>query len=656
MELAQVVCAFVLGFQSQPKTEDLSLEDLLRTPVAETRAASRYVQKLSEAPASVSVITAEEIRRYGHRTLADVLRGMRGVYVTNDRNYSYLGVRGFGIPADYNDRVLFLVDGHRVNDNVYDGALFGRDCVIDVDLVDRVEFVRGPASSLYGSSAYFGVVSITIRKGAQVGGAELSAAAGSFGSYQGRAGYGRRFENGLEVHVSGSAYDSEGQTHFYPEFGAAARGADGETASNAFAQVSYGDFTLQAAWVAREKRIPTGSFGTLFPSRHTATWDERGYLDLRFEREFEDRLRVLARVFADAYEYRGNYEYEDATVVPPLVYRNKDVTAGYGWGAEALVTKTLGEDRAKLAVGAEYRDDFRQDQENFDSVDPKVTYLDSEEDSHLFGLFGQADLLLLPELRLNAGVRYDHYDSFGGSVNPRAGLIWTAWEGSAVKGLYGRAFRAPSAFELHYQDGGMLQKASPDLEAEIIDTYEAVLEQDLGAGVRLSAGVFHYRCDDMITAVLDPADGLLFFDNVSEVKTTGFEAEVSANLASGLGGRASYSYQQAKNADTGSWLVNSPRHLAKLNLTAPVGLDYVYAGFELQYVGERRTLAGDRTDDSFVANLTFTAREVAKGLDLSVGVYNLLDEEYFDPGSIEHVQDRIEQDGLSFRIKATLRF
>ena len=85
--------------------------------------ASKRWQKIVEAPASVSIVTADEIQKYGYRTLAEILRSMPGIYIGNDRNYSFIGVRGVSRPGDYNTRVLLLVDGHRLNDNVLDSSL-----------------------------------------------------------------------------------------------------------------------------------------------------------------------------------------------------------------------------------------------------------------------------------------------------------------------------------------------------------------------------------------------------------------------------------------------------------------------------------------------------------------------------------------------------
>lgn len=143
-----------------PDLTEMSLEDLMEIEVDSVYGASKYLQKVTQAPASISIVTAEEIQKYGYRTLADVLRSVRGFYITYDRNYSYVGVRSFARPGDYNSRILVLVDGHRVNDNIFDQASLGTDFPVDVDLIDRVEVIRGPNSSLYLASAFLGVVNV----------------------------------------------------------------------------------------------------------------------------------------------------------------------------------------------------------------------------------------------------------------------------------------------------------------------------------------------------------------------------------------------------------------------------------------------------------------------------------------------------------------
>ena len=172
--------------RAQQKLPELSLEELMNLDAGRVYGASERLQPVTEAPASVSFITAEEIKRYGYRTLADILRGVRGMYVSNDRNFSYLGTRGFGKPGDYNSRILLLVNGHRVNDTVYGQAEIGAEFGIDPALFERVEIIRGPASSLYGDSAFFAVVNVITRSGASLDGVSLTVEDGALGTRRAR--------------------------------------------------------------------------------------------------------------------------------------------------------------------------------------------------------------------------------------------------------------------------------------------------------------------------------------------------------------------------------------------------------------------------------------------------------------------------------------
>ncbi|MEO7274000.1 MAG: TonB-dependent receptor plug domain-containing protein, partial [Vicinamibacterales bacterium] len=116
--LLAVLVATATPAAAQSRLPDLSLEDLMKLDSGQVFGASERLQPALEAPSSVSFVTAAEIEQYGFRTLADILRSVRGMYVTDDRNFSLVGVRGFAKPGDYNSRILLLVNGHRVNDNV----------------------------------------------------------------------------------------------------------------------------------------------------------------------------------------------------------------------------------------------------------------------------------------------------------------------------------------------------------------------------------------------------------------------------------------------------------------------------------------------------------------------------------------------------------
>ncbi len=134
------------------------------------------------------------------------------------------------------------------------------------------------------------------------------------------------------------------------------------------------------------------------------------------------------------------------------------------------------------------------------------------------------------------------------------------------------------------------------------------------------------------------------------------ELDLEGKWASGWEGRLSYAVQKAINEKTGKRLTNSPQHMVKFNLIVPLIQEKLFASLETRYLSERRTLSGKMADDFFVANLTLFSQNFFKGLEVSGSIYNLFDERYGDPGSGEHRQDVIEQDGRTFWLKLKYGF
>ena len=112
--LALCLPSLAQGQSVSPELAKMTIEQLLEVELTST--ASKFAQEVTRAPASVTVVTADEIRVHAYRTLAEILSSVRGLYTTYDRNDAYVGVRGFARPGDYNTRVLLLIDGHRLNE------------------------------------------------------------------------------------------------------------------------------------------------------------------------------------------------------------------------------------------------------------------------------------------------------------------------------------------------------------------------------------------------------------------------------------------------------------------------------------------------------------------------------------------------------------
>ena len=636
----------------------------MEIPVVE--AASKYQQKTTEAPASVTIITADEVKKYGYQTLADILASAPGLYTTYDRNYSYLGVRGVSLGGfnTLNSRVLVLVDGHRINNNLTDGAAIGTDFILDVDLIDRVEIIRGPGSSLYGNNAFLGVINVISRKGRDLAGngVEVSGEAGSFDSYKGRVTYGHQFKNDLEVLLSGTIYDSGGQSSlYYPTYdrrinpgnpwarnNGVAEDADSDSFKSGFASLKFHDFSLEGGYITHEKGNPTAQYLTDFNDNRFRTTDDRGYANLKFAHEFPEDLNLTAQVYYDMFEHKIDQPYTLNTPGDLLV---EEVQQGEWWGTEVQLTKRLW-DRHTVTLGGEYRDDFKQDDTLYNNSQFSTNYPGTRQS---YGVYLQGDFVILTNLHFNAGVRYDQYGDFDSTVNPRLALIYNPIGQAVLKAIYGTAFRAPNFFEVTYSD-----RSTPTLKPETIATYELVYEQGIGNHLRSSVAGFYNQIDDLIFL------GNLGYQNVSGAEAKGVELSLDAFWPSGVRGRVSYSFQQTEDSSTGQVLTDSPQNMAKLNLSVPLWKDKIFASLELQYLSQRTTMqfnpttyateAGADTAGYAVVNLTLFSQNLVKGLDFSASIYNLLDQGYSEPSTPQHVQNAIPQDGRAFRIKLTYRF
>ena len=637
----------------------MSIEELMELEVQTVVSASRYRQKVSDAPASVTIITSEDIRKYGYRTLADILRSVRGFYTTYDRNYDYIGVRGFGRLGDRNTRILLLVDGHRLNDAIFDSAPIGTEFPLDVDLIESVEVTRGPGSSLYGNNAFFGVVNITTRRAKDIGG-ELSAEAAENSTYKGRLSYGTAGKNDGAFLASASGFTSDGGRLYFREFDpqnplSDPRAANGGHADNgdydrfrsAYAKYDQGGLRLAAAYIERTKGIPTASHGADFDNPGNRTVDERGYIDLQYSTRSDQGNEYTARVYYDQYWFDADHLYTGTV--------NKTRDAATWYGGEARMTTRLWNAHHVIA-GVEYEDRERQDQWNGDEGPSPVLFLDDQRSSRAWAAYVQDEIRVSPCFLLYAGIRRDQVSTFGGSTDPRLAAVLTPVEHGTLKLLYGRAFRAPTVYEMFYQ-APPATLSNPALQPETIDTYELAYEHDFGKRLYASVSQYTYRIKNLITQTYDATSGTTSFQNQEKAEATGTELEVRKTWENGADGRISYTYQRAEDPNTGELLTNSPQHLAKLNVDVPLSRERLWAGLEEQYTGPRFTQAGRKTQGAAVTNLTLLGRNRSRTLEISLSIYNLLDKRYADPVSIDlSPLDTVQQDGRTVRAKVTYAF
>lgn len=641
------------GVETKEELLDLSLAELTEVRVDTVYAASRSREKIRDAPASVTIVTRDEIRKFGYRTLADVARSVRGFDVTDDRNYSYTGIRGYAGLGDYGSHVLLLVDGHRMNDPIYDVVAVGTDGLLDLDLIERVEFIRGPASMYYGSNTFSGAINVVTRSGASVNGVESSVRAGTYETGQARVTGGGKGESGLDYLWSISHYTSRGpRSLYYADYdqkennGGVAQNLDGDRFWSGLVKLSHGDFTFQGGYVTRDKDVPTGSFGSVF-NRSSTTLDSRGYAELRYAHTSAGQWETSARLYFDSYDYDGISWYDLGG--PDLRANNDSLTARW-WGVEGGLSRDFG--KVRLSAGVEYRHGTDMRQLNYDE-DPNTRIFAADSKYEVMGGYIDTRWKWNETLSLSTGVRLDHYDSFGVQWSPRTALNWKPDDRTTFKLLYGEAFGGPNLYQLEYQTAD--HRANPGLEPETIQSAELAAAWELTPHLKLSGSLFRNELNDLIQEET-AGNGGSVFRNSGDAQVIGAELEVEGRFSNGALVRLSGTRQDSESRSTGRTLLNSPENVWKAHLAVPVFRQRAHAGLEVLYSSGRETLLRQTTADAWQVNFTLYSREILPGLDVSASIYNLLDQEYAFPGGPEHRQDILRQNGRTFGIHATWHF
>jgi iron complex outermembrane receptor protein len=620
----------------------MDLGALLDAPVS---TAAKYAQNVRQVAGSVTIVTAEDIRRFGYRTLTDVLQSMAGVYVSNQRSMESFGIRGFGRPTDYNNRILLLINGHSYTEGTWGMALLGESLALNLQGVERIELVRGPSSGLYGTGAMFAVINIISKDGRDIGGVQVDAETGSLGRRSVGIVAGSSLGHRGNVSVSAMLDDTDGnQSLYFPAY-------DDPATNNGIANNkdwmrrnaiqltgNLGGVTLRASHSYRLRSDPTGSYGTLFDAPNQLM-DQFRFVELANVAELSPSRRLSTRVYYDDVRYAGKYTLIGGSLRQDAVTRVLGAETSFRWD--------LGS-RHRLTMGAEYRRYLES--ELSDPADPSFVV---GRPFTIGSLYLQDEFQLLPNLTLLAGVRHDEHEIASGATTPRAAILYDPWKGSTFKLMYGQAYRAPTFYESTFKSASISGKLGP----EKLEMYEAIWLQTLGKRYALSSSLFHYEVHHLIDAI-----HLYEYVNLTNVKAEGVEITLDARPASGTRGYLNYTLQRAHQA--GSAMTNSPTHMLKAGLGTDL-FRVATAAVEFRYESSRTTPRGTRTDGFFLANSNLTLRPFATrsrdggllpGLELGFRIENVFNTRYANPGSIEHLQSSIEQNGRSFVARLTSRF
>lgn len=661
--LSRVALMFAAGFAvaGSHAAEDAhaadtgELAELLAEPVygsSRLAGASKYSQDLAEAPTLVYVRTAGEIRTQGYRTLADVLESMPGVNARFDRVYTHVGVRGINPPGDFAGRLLVLIDGVRVNEAIYDSATLGREFPLDIGLIERVEFIPGPGSSLYGSNAVLGVVNVITRGPSQLPGLQAS--------YELSSGHRRKLgatwggEAGpVRLLAAATRERAGGHDLYFPEFDAPAThggwaiGQEDEIADKLYLKARWSDLTLSLNLSDRTQADPTASYGTLFDTRSTLT-DRYFFGDLAYSHAFGSRHEMYARLGVARYRYLGSALYDDTGLVVPAQVRSDG-----NWTSGEVRYVWSGWSRQRVLLGFEFQDNTRQVLRSVRGEPAPIVYSDLSFTSSRHSVFVNDEWQVLDSVRINVGLRVDHRLDRSTTTTPRAAALWSPTPQWTFKLQRGSAFREPNLYESQYVDS--VTTANRALRIESLSSTEVSALWRPQRQFEASVSAYDLRIRDLITLVpLD--DGTSQYWNLGRARSRGVQTEATWQAGHGVQWRASWSRQSARDETTGAPLSDAPRSLVKLSLMAPLPANGWRLGANLRRVGERSTLSGAVLDPVTLLNLQLTLAPPGAPWNLGFGIVNATDRRYVDPGGPEHVQDTLPQLGREFVLRLGYTF
>jgi iron complex outermembrane receptor protein len=688
-----LLAAFPLTATANTVDASVTPEDLTTVPFeqlmqTEVITASKLARQVSDAPSAVSIVTAEDIRTYGYRTLADVINSFPGLYTTSDRNYEYMGGRGFGkTNGDYAGRVMLLIDGYATQDNLFSQVFLGNDGILDIELIERVEYVPGTGAVSYGNNAMLGIINIVTKKGADFDGTQISTRLSSYGGQQQRITYGKQYENGADVLLSFSGMTSEGrksmQFHEFDNVGNAlgqnlsdARNRDGEQNSRFFAKLTQDNFMVELAHVDRQKNIPTGYYSSSAPGLRTQSSDKNTFVNAKYENDVGLNLKSATRFYAGSYENRDHIDYIksstlmlDDTIPSEQWINRKNQHTGNWVGIDQKFVSTQINDHT-IVFGAEIRADLRQDYirsyfyPNGNRVDATGKKYINRNERVINSIYIEDAINIAKDWQLVLGLRDDQTSDGFNSNNPRLSLIHELSNVTTLKASYSNGFKFPNGYDAYLSNRFGYKPAS-----ETVAATEFVVQHQLSTTSRISATAYQYALKNL--TYNDPISGDTLTNGKS--KTNGVEIQYeSKTLQSGHQFIASASVQDATDID-GSKLANSPSSILKARYSYPIANHNLRMGIEGEYFGRRIDYVGKEMSDFSIANLTLSSEKKFYGLHFSVAIKNVFDKKYevpvylpfttldVNPGSGNvtydiNRPDRLRTDGRTFWLQASYDF
>ncbi len=653
--------------------------------------ASKKEENLEKAPSVVTVITAEEIEKYGARTLADILLIVPGIDILKDHLIGVISISSRGIQRS-SEKIKLLIDGHSMNCPTSGSAMEFFD---DLTLtnVKKIEIIRGPGSALYGANAFLAVINVITKDASDIKGVEVKSGFGSFDTQEYNILYGKTF-NGLDVTGSVDFYNTNGISEtikedaisgqpFFNRFSITPGNTDdGRKRFDINMKLSYKNFELKGKYMEKDTEPFIGPLSALTNDSETSYNYVMGELGYNFN--LKEMFDFRAKLYYDQYDINAfNEALPDNFTVPADLDNDGDIEhfpdgmIGNGkWtnrrvGSEIEMNYDISNDNF-FTVGFNFEWEIQHNINSITNFDPltgasigdlqnisDTSNLFRETTRRIWGIYLQDKWNITDDINLTLGIRHDHYSDFEGTTNPRIGLVWEFIDNAALKLLYGEAFRAPSFAELYIINNASFL-GNTSLDPETIRTYEIELDYRWSDKIKTKINYFYNSIKDEIgfeqkTTSNEP----LFFNNLGGSNVQGIEFDIRGDLSNFLKDTyvfANYSYQDAES--NGDHIPDIPKHKGNIGFNVKVA-DYINANLHTFVSGKRVRAEEDTRDDSpgyAIVNLTLIAEKFFRDFKVKASLFNILNKDYNDPSPINTIPTDIPRPGRTFFLEIGYRF
>lgn len=621
-------------YENYGDTPDDSLEDFYGDEDF-VSIATGTKKAIHKAPSVATVITADDIKSMGANSIYEALESVTGIHIypsNLDRMKPNFSIRG--IHTAENPQTLLLVNGERTTYE-YTGSRW-QQFNLGINLIERIEVIRGPGSAVYGADAFSGVVNIITKGTDSVSVKEVGIKAGSFNTKSSWINY-VNSDAPLKYSFNAQWSKTDGdsnrvvQTDAMHGFGLGflsnAPGAlDTKIESiDLHTQLSYQGFSASAWYL--ENKGGTGAGAAQALSNADIEKTKALTLNTSYQWDINPALNMDFSVHYQTYDDDTYFVIFPSGMALPRAFDNQGAPSAFTVFTDGLIGQPIAHEKyygtnlvtiysgfeqhnIRAEVGYRYSEAKPEELKNFGPVvlDGTEDFKDNtltnvrgtpyiymfDQDRELYFLSLQDEWELAADWEFTAGVRYDYYSDFGGAFNPRLALVWQTQHNLTTKLLYGEAFRAPSFQEL-YAINNPVVLGNPDLEPEKIQTTEIAFDYRPNFDWQLMVSLFYYQSEDLITYISNN-DGTNVAQNAGSQDGYGAEFEAHWKPSDSLHIKAGYTWQNSEDHDSKQTIADAPEQTFDVMFNFDVSKN-LSMHFDTRWIMNRQRLISDPRAD-----------------------------------------------------------